>query len=531
MTETHAREESRLDARVRQAGPPPVIRCARALGLVCAAAALGGCALAPPDVRETRARAPAEQGGLERLGRRIEAELAPGESAAWLLERNDAAYEARLALAEQAVDTLDVQYFLWNDDAVAHYLARRVIAAAERGVRVRVLLDDLALNGHDTDYAALDAHPNIQVRTFNPWRSRTKPGRFIEFLLRFGKLNHRMHNKAVIADNWFAITGGRNVGDHYFGLDPEFVQNDLDVLMAGPAVRDISDHFDLYWNSAEAYPVEAVLTWRHRERTFDDVVAEIEDTYTSERELLREFLPSSGNHGEFLQSIADSYAAGPVDVYYDLPLIDIEDPVQLYEDFQQLIGGARSEVLISSPYFVPDQGFVDLLGELRERGVRVVVLTNSLGANNHTTAHSAYKQWRRKALRADVELYEARHDAESLSYYVTPPIEAERLGLHTKSVIVDRRLTFIGSPNVDPRSMILNTEMGVVVDDAVFAERLRGFFERDIAPENAWRVTLRDDNFLVWTSDEGSIMHQPARGFLQRFAEFFINLVPIKNQT
>lgn len=492
---------------------------------------LGGCALARPEVEPTYARAPATSGTLERIDRRIDGELEPGASAVRLLERNDAAYTARLALVEQAADTLDVQYFIWRNDATAHYLARGVVDAAERGVRVRVLLDDLALDSHDADYAALDTHPLIEVRTFNPWRSRTKPGRFIEFLLRMETLNHRMHNKAVIADNRFAITGGRNVGDHYFGLDTEFVQNDLDVLLAGPAVRAISDHFDLYWNSEQTYPVEAVLKRRHRERGFDEVVADIEETYMSGRELLVQFMPAAGRRVEFLESFADSFAQGPVDVYFDQPRVDIEPPTQLYEDFKRLIARAESEVLISSPYFVPDQEFLDLLTRLEESGVRVVVLTNSLGANNHITAHSAYKRWRRKLLRADIELYEARRDAASLAYYVTPPVETDRLGLHSKVVVVDGRLGFIGSPNVDPRSMILNTEMGVVVDDAGIGASLRELFARDIAPKNAWRVELRDDNFLVWTNDEESIMHQPARGFLQRFAEFFVNLLPIKSQT
>lgn len=511
-----------LDARLRPAA---------ALAVVGAGLLLAGCALAPPEVEPTYARAPAEHGRLDAYADRVQADAAPGESAVRLLERNDAAYSARLALTEAAVETLDVQYFIWRNDATAQYLARLVIAAAERGVRVRVLLDDLALDGHDADYAALDRHPNIEIRTFNPWRSRNRMLRFAEFLLRMDDLNHRMHNKAIIADNRLAITGGRNVGNHYFGLDAEFVQNDLDVLLAGPAVREVSAHFDLYWNSAEAYPVEAVLKRRHRGRSFETVVDTIETAYTEEGELLSGFLPRAGRHGDFLESLLGSFAHGPVDVYYDQPRVDATPPTQLYDDFQALIARAEREVLISSPYFVPDRQFVDLLARLHDRGVRVVVLTNSLGANNHITAHSAYKQWRRRLIRAGVELYEARRDAEMLSYYVTPPMESGRLGLHSKAVVVDGRFSFVGSPNVDPRSMIINTEMGVAVDDEPLAGRLRELFVRDTAPANAWRVTLTDDNFLVWTHDEERIMHQPARGFGQRFAEFLINLLPIKGQT
>lgn len=507
------------------------LRPAALLAVAAAAAMLAGCALTPPDVEPTFAREPPEHGRLEALAARIEAGAAPGESAVRLLERNDTAYSARLALVEEAAETLDVQYFIWRDDATAQYLARLVIAAAERGVRVRVLLDDLALDGHDTNYAALDRHPNIEIRTFNPWRSRTRPLRFVEFLLRMGDLNHRMHNKAIIADNRFAITGGRNVGDHYFGLDTKFVQNDLDVLLAGPVVRDVSEHFDLFWNSAETYPVEAVIKRRHRGRSFDAVVETIEASYVEQSELLSGFLKRAGRHGEFLDSLIGSFAYGPAEVYYDEPLTDGAPPTQLYEAYMELVGRAEREVLISTPYLVPDRQFVDLLEQLVERGVRVVVLTNSLGANNHVTAHSAYKPWRRRLLRAGVELYEARRDAEVLSYYLTPPVESERLGLHSKAVVVDSRFSFVGSPNVDPRSMLLNTEMGIAVEDRMLAGRLRDLFMRDTAPANAWRVTLTDDNFLVWTNDEERIMHQPARGFGQRFVEFFVNLLPIKSQT
>ena len=186
--------------------------------------------------------------------------------------------------------------------------------------------------------------------------------------------------------------------------------------------------------------------------------------------------------------------------------------------------------MISSPYFIPDDEFRALLRDLVARGVRVVVVTNSLATNNHVVAHTGYRRFRREVLAAGVELYELRADAEALSLYVTPPAKAERLGLHTKAVVVDRERAFVGSPNVDPRSMVLNTEIGVIGHGPVFAARVAAIFERDIAPANAWRVTMDEEGWLTWTSDDDVLRRQPAQGFRHRVVDLLLNLLPIKDQ-
>ncbi len=215
---------------------------------------------------------------------------------------------------------------------------------------------------------------------------------------------------------------------------------------------------------------------------------------------------------------------------WESPEILDEARPRLYDDFKALVASARSEVMISSPYFIPDAEFRGLIRDLVARGVRVVVVTNSLETNNHVVAHTGYRRWRREILAAGVELYELRSDAEALSAYVTPPTQSSRLGLHTKAVVVDGERAFVGSPNVDPRSMVLNTEIGVLGEGPEFTARVAALIERDISPANAWRVTMDDEGWLQWRNADEVVRRQPAKGFGQRAIEFLLNLLPLKYQ-
>jgi putative cardiolipin synthase len=215
---------------------------------------------------------------------------------------------------------------------------------------------------------------------------------------------------------------------------------------------------------------------------------------------------------------------------WESPDILDEGRPRLYDDYKAMIASARSEVMISSPYFVPDEEFRGLLRDLVAKGVRVVVVTNSLETNNHVVAHTGYKRWRREILAAGVELYELRSDAAALSTYVTPPTQSSHLGLHAKAVVIDRERAFVGSPNVDPRSMVLNTEIGIVGEGREFTARVTALIERDISPENAWRVTMDERGWLTWSSADEVVGRQPAKGFVQRAIEFLLNLLPLKNQ-
>jgi putative cardiolipin synthase len=472
----------------------------------------------------------AEYGSLAAIAGRIEAMLAAGESALWLLDRNHTALTARLALIDEAAISLDLQYFIWQSDASGHLVADRVLHAADRGVRVRILMDDFGVAGRGGDVLKLDAHPNVEVRVFNPWARRGS--RFhtaTEFIVR-PLLNRRMHNKAFIADGRFAVLGGRNIGDRYFGIYEPFVQNDLDVLVAGPAARAVTVTFDAYWNSAHSFTIALFARDRRPRRPVAETSEELHASIGARAWMLEQFTVEPTDWSAYLEDLVDTFSAARSTLLWESPDIDDPERPRLYEDFKTFVASAQREVLISSPYFIPDADFRKLLHELGARGVRIVIVTNSLATNNHVVAHTGYRRWRREVLAAGAELYELRADAKAIESYVTPPATPARLGLHTKAVVVDGERAFVGSPNVDPRSMELNTEIGLIGEGREFAGRVAALIERDIAAENSWRVTMDEEGWLRWTSGDEVLRRQPAQGFLQRVVEFLLNLLPLKNQ-
>jgi putative cardiolipin synthase len=486
--------------------------------------------LPPRSIVEEYASPPATTGPLRETGDAVEARLAAGESAHWLLDRNRLALSARLALTDAAVGTLDIQYFIWQDDASGHLLEARVLAAADRGVKVRLLLDDFAVLSRRDELVRLDAHPNIEVRLYNPWAARgTRVGRGLEFLRRPRQLNRRMHNKAYIADGRFAVIGGRNIGDRYFGLFEPWVQDDLDVLLEGPIVGDVVASFDLFWNGPSTYPARAFVKGDPDELLASarrDIATEL----AAHGATLSAFATEQTDWPRYLRSLDATLTAGAAELFYDLPLAGDPPGQLLYSSFKDFVASAEHDVLISSPYFIPDREFRELLRSLVARGVRVRVVTNSLATNNHVVAHTGYRRWRREVLRSGVELYELRADAAALRLYVTAPVIARALGLHSKAVAIDGRRAFVGSPNIDPRSMILNTEIGVATESPDFAARVAALIERDAAPANAWRVSLDRKGRLRWTDDAQTLKRQPAKGLGQRLIEFLLNLVPLKKQ-
>jgi putative cardiolipin synthase len=509
-------------------------RSARNAAAVCALAllvALAGCAALPerPLTAEVSAP-PAQTGPLQEWARRVQTTLGPLDTAHWLLDRNQLALNARLALTDEAAETLDVQYFIWQDDATGHLLASRLLDAADRGVKVRLLLDDFGVASSRASIVQLDAHPQIEVRVFNPWAARaSRFGFALEFLARAKSLNPRMHNKTYIADGRFAIVGGRNIGDRYFGIYEPFVQNDLDVLVAGRVVEDIAASFDLFWNSAESFPIGLFRV----PGGMPDIAATRErltEAVAANGALLRSFAPRGADWRSFFDGLVDTGAPGRAELYIDSAEIHDPHAFRLYPRFKELVASAQREVLISSPYFIPDPEFRQLLRALVARGVRVAIVTNSLATNNHVVAHTGYKHWRRDVLSAGVELYELRADATALGYYVTPPATTDALGLHTKAVVVDGKRAFVGSPNVDPRSMNLNTEIGIEADSDELSRRVTALIARDMSPENAWRVTMDSEGWLTWSSGEEAVHRQPAKGFAQRAVEFLLNLLPLKKQ-
>ncbi len=407
---------------------------------LCASAA--GCAGLPSRVAivQDTALPAAHYGPLADYAARIRGRLDTGESAHWLLDRNELAFDARLALVDEAATSLDIQYFIWQDDASGDLFASHVLAAADRGVKVRLLIDDFSISSQRADVVRLDAHPDIEVRTFNPWLMRDKRiGTGLEFLVRPIALDPRMHNKTMIADGVFGMVGGRNIGDRYFGIYESFVQNDLDLLFAGPLVADVAGSFDRYWNSAETFPVAAFARDERPREPLEETHALLAEKVAAAAHRLQSFPLAPADWSDFFERLVGTFAKGRSKLLVDSPAIHDPGAERLYPDLKRLVASAQREVLISSPYFIPDEDFREIMRQLVARGVRVAVVTNSLATNNHAIAHTGYKHLRREVLAAGVELYELRADAKSLAEYVTPPIEPESLGLHTKAIVVDRR--------------------------------------------------------------------------------------------
>ena len=319
------------------------------------------------------------------------------------------ALEARLALADLAERSLDLQYYIWDADVSGHLLADRIIRAADRGVRVRVLLDDHCIVDRDTAIAQLSAHPNIEIRAFNPFRNRSN--RWRDFLTDPSRANRRSHNKVMIADNAIAIVGGRNIADHYFGVHGESNFRDLDTVAVGPVVRDASAVFDDFWNSAFAVPYAAFVDTPPTRAEADAAIAEMRAKMANER------LPYPVDEEvdaltAEMKAVRDALIWAPVRVLYDPPE-KAQDTAshRIFSALDALVSNAQTEVLIENAYFVPRDHGVELVAALHARGVRVRVLTNSLASNDVLAVHSGYQKYRDDLLENGVEMYELRPDS------------------------------------------------------------------------------------------------------------------------
>ncbi len=449
------------------------------------------------------------------------------------LFRNDDAMHWRLLLADMAEETLDMQYFIWKDDASGDLLLDRVIKAADRGVRVRILIDDIYIIGADRTVAALSQHPHIEVRLFNPMQGRTTSMLLfvLEYLGRIEQLNHRMHNKLIVADNRFAIVGGRNIGNEYFGLNRQHNFTDFDVVAFGAVAKKVSASFDIYWNNQWAYPGEALLQNYKNKELLPRLLEELQEELDKKEEKLVEFQQNNPDRNTLLEKLEQNMKDGTARVIYDEPLVGEKiPPIQLIETLGELTVNTQHELLISTPYFIPHEDFYnDVPGKI-SRGIRVVILTNSLGSTNHPIVHSGYKKHRKKVLEMGVELFEMRHDASARGKFDTPPVQSKAFGLHAKYMVIDRQFTFVGSLNLDPRSIYLNTEMGMIIDSTRLAEAVAREFEEELKPENSWQVLLDDKGRLFWKAGDTIIRRDPARSSWQRFQSWFFGLFDLDDQ-
>lgn len=478
-----------------------------------------------------QALTPGRTGPLAQLENDVQDVLGAEQSGFKLLEVNGEALKWRLALIDSAQHSLDLMTFLWWGDEAGDLVLKRVIDAADRGVKVRLIVDDMTtiddgkgFTLRDVSNAAVAAHPNIELRVFNPWGNRGAVGRAVEFVGDFTRLNQRMHNKALIADGHAAIMGGRNLGNEYMGLHSDFNFRDLDVLTVGQAARQVSGVFDRYWNS----------DWVVAQETLggDGTV----ETLTAERERLIKNLEGATKLAAYPVAVQDWSKAltalqDELHVGTSRVVTDTQDgdgvTHRMPEIVSQLWASAQTEVLVTNAYIIPDEQVFKRTGDELKPGVRFVMLTNSLASTDAAGVHAHYTEWRPRMVAAGIELYELRHDAVVRGQVVdTAPVKSGFVGLHAKAMVVDRKRVLIGSMNLDPRSWQHNSEMGIIIDSAPLAAQLAEVIERDLKPENAWRILLSADGAVRWVSGAEERREAPAREESQRVEESIHKLLP-----
>lgn len=481
-----------------------------------------GCAqLQPrPQLIEELAMVPVDDAPLDRATAVPEA-AHPGQSAFRLVIEGTEAFVVRVHGARLARRSLDVQSYIWRADTTGLYFVYELLVAADRGVRVRLLLDDMDARRNNDMMAALAAHPNIHLRTFNPFASRRGMlGFAAEAISSFKRINRRMHNKSWIADNRLAIVGGRNVGDEYFGASDEVNFIDLDFAMIGPVVREASAAFDAYWNSPFAYPMEVL-----------DAEGVTAESLTRLRNELQLHVERAEQSRYALALRADAAIQRMIDGEWPMDWSSVyrfvfDDPGKVTMSKREInrthVGGAllpvvqatRTRLSIISPYFVPGNDATTILASIARGGQDVRVLTNSLVANDVAAVHGGYSRYRKPLLDAGVRLWELKplYGSQADSSF----LGSSGASLHTKAIAVDGRTLFVGSYNLDPRSTWLNCEQGVLVESEALARQLERIFDRQTAGEHAWRVTIEAGR-LRWDDSSERLGRDPGASLARRF--------------
>lgn len=451
----------------------------------------------------------------------------PGSSGVYLLEKGEQSLLARAWLVEQARHSIDVQYFIWSTDNVGTLSSEALLRAAERGVQVRIIVDDLLIDAEPQTLLALAAHPNVRIRIYNPmhsvgvsfWR------RLWGVASEFRAANQRMHDKSVIYDGTAAITGGRNMADEYYDYDQAYNFRDRDVLLAGPVVARMRQSFERFW----AHPLSVPLERRLAEEQPKLSAQQVEEY----RAWLHAYAEDPGNFApqvrDALERMADDFPAMVEAMRWTEVRFISDRPGKnsgrdglggggdTTRSLIELIAGAQESVTIQSPYLVMPEGGLALFGELVRRGVKVRIVTNSLASTDNLQAYSGYAKQRDALLAAGLEIYEFRPDAqiarELMRRSAPSPREAPLFAIHAKSLVVDDRVAYVGTFNLDPRSANLNTEVGVVIQDAGIARQLRRAIERDMLPENSWRAGVDEPD---------------AGGGMKRVKLWFWRLLPLE---
>ena len=474
-------------------------------------------------------------------GARIPAALAdalqdhPGLNGIHTLVEPLDALAARIELAQASDVSIDAQYYLWKIDTAGLLLLQALRAAAERGVRVRLLLDDNGTAGLDDVLALFDALDNVEIRLFNPFPIRR--ARVLGYLSDFARLNRRMHNKAMIFDGAIAILGGRNIADDYYSTLSGNFFTDMDIAAAGPVVEDVAQQFDTYWNSAPSIPARTILR---------PVPAARAQTLAKEHTAILSRPEARNYHAALRETgFVDRLLRGELPMVWAEATLVFDPPEKvhgrtrkgkmLWHYLRRSLGQPETELMLISPYLVPTRAGVRMLRRIARAGVSVQILTNSFASTDVGIVHAGYAHRRRPLLRAGIDLYEYAPDTvgeqahpDLLGKRVKGTSPFSRNKLHAKIFVVDRKRVFIGSFNFDPRSLRLNTELGVVIQSEEIASGIADGF-RDFVPQRAWRLSLTKTQRLRW-SREGTptLTREPQTTWAQRAFVVIASWLPIE---
>ena len=510
---------------------------------------LAGCATVPGSnypKQESTALAHPE---TTRLGRQVDVQARAHAGAAGfrLVPQGVDGFLLRAELAGAAERTLDLQYFIIQNDDTGKMIMDGVLRAAERGVRVRILLDDSDDVMRDRQIMALGAHPNVEIRVFNPFFSRGILDfmRYAEFAVASSRLNYRMHNKLFVADNSVAVLGGRNIGDEYFQASSETEFGDFDVLTVGPLVSQISKSFDSYWNSELAIPIDALTFFKPSAAALDQYRAALAENLTKMAGSPYVRRLAAGDPLTPILTGKSSLVWAKGELLYDSPekskVQNGERPGRLLRQrLGEAIQQVKSELLVVSPYLVPGDGGMKLLENLRNRGVHVRILTNSLASTDMPIVHSGYQKYREPMLKDGIELYEVRPvlgkpDARGSGGSLSNP-SGGQFALHAKVFVLDRRWVFVGSMNFDRRSLRLNTELGVLIDSPALARQVIARFNAIAQPANCYVPTLTGADAsgrqaLIWRTEEGGklveLKSEPMGNLMKGVKTDLLKLLPL----
>jgi len=455
-----------------------------------------------------------------------------GESGFMLLSRGKDSLQWRLAAIEAAQRSLDIQYYMIENDNTGKLLLEAMLRAADRGVRVRILMDDLNLRGADPTWPLLNAHSHIEIRIFNPFATRDEPvfTRVSNVFTGLGQFSKRMHNKILVADNTLAIAGGRNLGDEYFDASGDFNFRDVDMLAVGPIVASMSRSFDSYWNGDEAFPLAALHPTPDNPQAVSGLRGLLQRHWQEEHIAARAPVAGQLQHGEVPLVWAKAELAVDAPSKINLPKEQVGSKPGLL--LNRMAAKAKQEFIIVSPYFVPGEGGTEALKALVDKNISVKVLTNSLASSDAVAAHTGYRRYRQALVEGGVELYELK-PAPGAHPHSSRFGSSSLSSLHSKIYVVDRRDVIVGSFNLDPRSVTLNTEMLLVIHSPELAGQVITMFEKATRPSASFHVVLQGKQ-LEWVStEEGQEQREgaePDAGLWRRIKVNLFSLLPLENQ-